>query len=306
MVSRTEKNKSKRKKIIKEEQKEKRSKFISATFKALIWLFIIFASLFIILRYVGNYGLVVKENSLVYSKLPESFQGIKIIQFTDLHYGTTIKTKEFKKIVNKINEVKPDIIVFTGDLVDKNYSIKKEEQEELKELLNDMSASLGKYAVQGNHDKKNFDNIMKDTDFIVLDNSYDLIYNEGYTPILITGIGSSILKHTDINKAFNYFEEENANQDIFVISLLHEPDNIDTILEQYHVDLAFAGHSHNGQVRLPFTPALVKVQGAKKYYESEYDINNTKLFISGGIGTSNYPFRLFNHPSINLIRLRQY
>ena len=305
-VSRLEKNKSKRTKIIKEDKKEKRKKIINTSFKITLWLSIIIMSLFIIFRYIGNYGLIVKEQSLIYSSLPSSFHGIKIIQFSDLHYGTTIKTKELKKIVEKINNIRPDIIVFTGDLIDKNYSITKQETENVKELLNKMNATLGKYAVQGNHDKKNFNNIMKDTNFIVLDNSYDLIYNEGYDPILITGIGSSLLKNNDIDKAFNYFNEENANQDIFTINILHEPDIIDTILEKYKVDLAFAGHSHNGQIRLPFTPALVKVKGAKKYYEEKYDINSTKLFISGGIGTSNYPFRLFNHPSINLIRLRQY
>lgn len=307
MVSRTEKNKSKRKKIIKEEKKEKRGKIVKVTFKIVLWTFIILATLFVILRYVGNYGLIVKEKSLINDKLPESFHGIKIVQFSDLHYGTTIKKNELKKIVNKVNNIKPDIITFTGDLVDKNYRITIQEQEYIKQLLTDMKATLGKYAVQGNHDRNNFDKIMKDTDFIVLDNSYDLIYNEGYFPILVTGIGSNILKNVDIDKAFNYFKEENSNPDIFVISLLHEPDSIDSILEQYPIDLALAGHSHNGQVRLPFAPALVKVRGAKKYYEAEYTINNTTtLLISGGIGTSNYPFRLFNHPSINLIRLRQH
>lgn len=306
MLSRIEKNKSKRKKIIKEEQKEKRNKMISITFKIILWIIISISLIFITLRYIGNCGLVVKESSLVYSKLPESFHGLKIIQFTDLHYGTTVDTAKLKKIVKKINSIEPDIIVFTGDLIDRHYAIKKEEQEEVKQLLNEMKASLGKYAVQGNHDKNNFDSIMKDTDFIILNNSYDLIYKESYSPILITGIGSSTLKNVDIEKAFHYFEDENNNKDIFVISLMHEPDNIDNILEKYNIDLAFAGHSHNGQVRLPFTKALVKVAGAKKYYEAEYTINNSKLFISGGIGTSNYPFRLFNHPSINLIRLRNH
>lgn len=306
MVSRTEKNKSKRKKIIKEEQKIKRAKIINVTTKVVLFLLIILAVAFITLRYIGTSGLIINETSLVYSDLPEHFHGTKIVQFTDLHYGTTVKTKELKKLVDKINEIKPDIILFTGDLVDRHYSITQKEQEEMKRELNRMNASLGKYAVQGNHDKKYFNNIMKDTDFIVLDNNYDLIYKDEYSPILITGLGSSLLKNMDIDKAYSYFEEENANENIFVLSILHEPDSIDTILEQYKVDLAFAGHSHNGQVRLPFTPAIVKVLGAKKYYEKEYDIGDTKLFISGGIGTSKYPFRLFNHPSINLIRLRQY
>ena len=306
MVTRTEKNKSKRKKIIKEENREKRNKALSVSFKIFIWLLLIFSIIFIILRYVGNFGLVIKEKAVINSNIPNNFHGVKIVHFTDLHYGTTIKTNELKSIVKKINNLNPDLIIFTGDLIDKHYSINKTEQEEVKKLLNKMNATLGKYAVEGNHDKKNFDKIMKDTDFIVLDNNYDLIYNDGYEPILITGIGSSLLKNVDIDKAFDYFNIENSNQDIFTISLLHEPDNIDSILEKYKVDLALSGHSHNGQVRLPFAPALVKVIGAKKYYEAEYKINNTKLFISEGIGTSIYPFRLFNHPSINFIRLRQY
>lgn len=306
MISRTEKNKSKRKKISQEKNKEKRSKMIAITLKVILAIAIIISILFITLRYIGNYGLVVKEKSLVYSKLPENFHGLKIIHFTDLHYGTTVDTIKLKQIVKKINTIEPDLIIFTGDLVDRHYNISTKEKEEIKEQLNNMQAKLGKYAVEGNHDKKNFNNIMKDTDFIVLDNSYDLIYNNDYTPILINGIGSSTLKNVDIDKAFSYFDESNTNQDIFVISLMHEPDSIGDMLEKHSIDLAFAGHSHNGQVRLPFTPALVKVEGAKKYYEAEYTINNTKLLISGGIGTSNYPFRLFNHPSINFIRLRQY
>lgn len=305
MVTRTEKNKEKRVKITKEKNKEKRNKFLNTTFKIIIWLTIIIGLLFFILRFVGNYGLVVKEEALVYSNLPTNFHGIKIVHFSDLHYGSTIKEKELEKIVSKINDTNPDLIIFTGDLVDKNYKLNDNEEEVIENLLNKMNASLGKYAVEGNHDRNNFYDIMKDTDFNVLDNSYDLIYKDNYTPILITGIGSTLLNNVDIDKAFNYFKSEGANPEIFVINILHEPDTIDTILEKYKVDIAFAGHSHNGQIRLPYTPALIKVLGAKKYYEEQYTINNTKLFISGGIGTSNYPFRLFNHPSINVIRLRQ-
>lgn len=304
MVSRIEKNKSKRKEINRQEQKEKRIKIINSFTKVFIVLVIIISISYIILRYIGNYGLVVKEESLVFENLPDNFHGLKIVHFSDLHYGTVVDTKKLKEITNKINEIKPDIVVFTGDLIDRHYSPSKKEKEDIANLLTGIKAKLGKYATEGNHDKKDFSSILKDTDFIILENDYDLIYNEGFNPILITGIGSSTLNNVDIDQAFNYFKEENANQEIFTISLMHEPDNIDSILENYKIDLSLAGHSHNGQVRIPFTKALVKVEGAKKYYEAKYTINNTTLFISGGIGTSNYPFRLFNHPSINFIRLR--
>ena len=301
MVSRTEKNKSKRKEINRQESKEKRTKIINSFTKVLIVLIVILSISYIILRYIGNYGLVIKEESLVFETLPDNFHGLKIIHFSDLHYGTVVDTKKLKEIVNKINDIKPDVVIFTGDLVDRHYTPSKKEKENIINLLNDINAKLGKYATEGNHD---FNDILKDTDFMVLENDYDLIYNEGFNPILITGIGSSTLNNIDIDKAFSYFKEENANQEIFTISLMHEPDNIDSILENYKIDLALAGHSHNGQVRIPFTEALVKVDGAKKYYEKKYTINNTTLLISGGIGTSNYPFRLFNHPSFNFIRLR--
>ena len=276
MVSRTEKNKKKRKIINKETQKEKREKSLKRIMKIFIIVVIILTCMYVTLRYIGNLGLFVKESSVVSEKLPENFHGIKIIHFTDLHYGTTVDTERLKEIKNKINKLNPDIIIFTGDLVDRHYSITSKEIEEVKILLNEMTAALGKYAVQGNHDKKNFDNIMKDTDFITLDNSYDLIYKDDNNPILITGIGSSTLNNTDIDKAFHHFAEEGSNKDIFTISIMHEPDNIDEIKEKYNVDIALAGHSHNGQVRLPFIPALVKVKGAQKYYEATYTIDNTK------------------------------
>lgn len=304
MISRTEKNKSKRNAINKEERTQKRKKITTSFIKVAVIVTIILSISYLILRYVGNYGLIVKEESLIYENLPDNFHGLKIIQFTDLHYGSVVNTKKLKEIVNKINKINPDIILFTGDLIDRHYSLNSKEQQEIISLLNKLDSKLGKYATEGNHDKKYFNSIMKDTDFTVLENSYDLIYDEGVSPILITGIGSSTLNNMDIDKAFSYFNEENSNKDIFTISIMHEPDNIDAILENYKIDLAFAGHSHNGQVRLPFTEALVKVDGAKKYYEKKYTIDNTTLFISGGIGTSNYPFRLFNHPSINFIRLR--
>ena len=171
MITRTEKNKSKRKEITKKENQEKRNKILGNTFKVLTCIIIVISVSYVILRYVGNYGLVVKEESLVYENLPENFHGLKIVQFSDLHYGTTVDTKKLESIVNKINSINPDIIIFTGDLIDQFYSIKKEEIEDITLLLNKLEAKLGKYTVEGNHDKKYFNTIIENTDFIYLENS---------------------------------------------------------------------------------------------------------------------------------------
>jgi len=257
---------------------------------------------YFLLRYVGNYGIIVKEKVVYNEKIPDSFNGLKIIHFTDLHYGTTVKEKQISILLEKINNIQPDLIIFTGDLIDEHYKLNNEEKELIIKFLNSLDSKLGKYSAKGDEDAKNFDNIMKETDFIVLDNNNDLVYNESYNPILLVGIGSSISKNMDISKAFN--GSENNNNEMFTISIMHEPDNIDEMLKEYSVDLALAGHSLNGQIKLPFI-RFTSMLGANKYYEEEYNVGNTKLLISGGLGTVNLPFRLFNHPSFNFIRLKK-
>ncbi len=305
MLSRSKKNSEKIKAIENETKKEKRKKVLAIIIKILLILIIIVGIIYVSLRYIGNLGIIVKEEVVTSSILPDSFHGLKIVQFTDLHYGTSVKEKKLRKLVDEVNKLKPDIIVFTGDLVDRHSTITNHEQDIIASCLKDMKANLGKYAVKGNHDRKYFDSIMQNTDFKVLNNEYELIYMNGYDPILLVGLGSRNLKERNIDQAFEYFNTENHKDDIFTITILHEPDDIDKILSSYKTDLALAGHSHNGQIRLPFLEAMIKVNGAKKYYEAYYKINNTDLYISGGVGCSKYPFRLFNHPSINFIRLRK-
>ena len=83
---------------------------------------------------------------------------------------------------------------------------------------------------------------------------------------------------------------------------MHEPDYIDDI-DYSKFDLVLAGHSHNGQVRIPFIGATILPDGAKKYYKEYYKLEDTKLYISSGIGTTILPIRLFNKPSYNFYRI---
>jgi len=302
MISRTEKNKKTHRQIQTIESIEKSRKILSVTVKVILILIAVLGISYFLLRYVGNYGIIVKEKVVYNEKIPDSFNGLKIIHFTDLHYGTTVKEKQISILLEKINNIQPDLIIFTGDLIDEHYKLNNEEKELIIKFLNSLDSKLGKYSAKGDEDAKNFDNIMKETDFIVLDNNNDLVYNESYNPILLVGIGSSISKNMDISKAFN--GSENNNNEMFTISIMHEPDNIDEMLKEYSVDLALAGHSLNGQIKLPFI-RFTSMLGANKYYEEEYNVGNTKLLISGGLGTVNLPFRLFNHPSFNFIRLKK-
>lgn len=281
---------------LKENKKTKSKKIIKILF------FIIFILIIILLysRFIGTKGLKVKEYKIVNENFTDNFYGLKIVHITDLHYGNTTNNSDLKKIVDKVNLIKPDIIVFTGDLLDKELN--NEELGEFKSTLNNMKSNIKKYAVNGNHDE-NFSEILKETGFADLNNNYDSLYNSNNSVILFSGINTN----DDINDAIkniNNFlsDEQNTNNIIYKIMLMHEPDKI-LDFDYNNYDLILAGHSHNGQITIPFIGSLYKPNGSKKYYKDYYELEGTKLYISGGIGTSTLKLRLFNKPSINLYRL---
>ena len=261
-------------------------------FSIIILLIIIYISV----RFIGNIGLVVREYKITNKKL-ESFYGLKIAHFSDLHYGMSVNEKKLNIIVNKINMTKPDIVVFTGDLIDKNIKITDEIFELLVSKLSKINSKYGKYYVSGNHDKNNksYNTIMTESGFQNLNESYDVIYLNN-SKMFIGGI--------DTNNTLNEKTIETLNLENYdyKIMLSHYPDNADYLLK-YNVDLILSGHSHNGQVRLPVIGKIITPNYAKKYYDPYYKINDTLLYISGGIGNSTMNFRLFNKPSFNLYRL---
>ena len=143
MVSRLEKNKKIEKEIKKEvkiEKKEKRKKRNRKFLAFIISLLIIF---FIYSYFIEPNLLVVNEKVILSSNIKEDLHGIKIVHFSDLHYGSSINSKNIKKVINKINELEPDIVVFTGDLLDIRYTEKytKKEIDVLTDALKDINAS---------------------------------------------------------------------------------------------------------------------------------------------------------------------
>jgi len=301
MVSRVERNKKERNKIIRKEKIKSTTNIAKIILRVMMIVIFIGALVYVSGRYIGTLGLMVKEYSLEYDNLPDNFYGLKVIHISDINYNRKdVTMKKVKKLVKKVNEIRPDIIVFTGSLV--NGNITNEEATNLAYSLNEMEAKLGKYVVFGDNDMDRSKTILKDGGFIDLSNNYDLIYDKDYQPILINGISSD--QDMDVAKSFAYFDSENAQEDIFTITLMHKPDNIDEVLAFHDTDLALAGHSLNGLVKLPILGGVFTYNGSRKYFKEYTQINDTDLYISGGIGTRQFTYRLFNHPSINLYRLR--
>lgn len=304
-MTREEINEEKQKEIQKEQNKETVKRTVKLAIKLIIIVSIIATAFFYYTTYISTVKIEVKEYRIKNKKIPDSLNGLKIIQISDLHYGSTMFYSDIKKIEKQINDRKPDIIVFTGDLLAKNYKLTNKEQEKLTKELKNINATLGKYAIFGDEDQDNIATILSQADFTILKNEYDFIYKNSNNPILLIGLSSSLKKEQNIDQAYNYFKEETHNSDIYTITILHEPDQVDEILSKYNTDLFLAGHSHNGLIRIPFTDkSLFKFEGAKKYNQSYYKINDSKLYISSGLGTNKKSsIRLFCRPSINFFRL---
>ena len=123
MNSREEKNKEKQKKFDNMELQENiKNKFILFLKIMVVVLSVILLNV-LYTKYISTLGIIVNEKAIYSNSISEEFSGVKVIQFSDLHYGSTIFLDEVKSLVKLINSFKPDIIVFTGDLIDEKYKI---------------------------------------------------------------------------------------------------------------------------------------------------------------------------------------
>ena len=169
-ITRSEKNRKKQQEITNEKIKKKSSFIIRfLTILALcIFLIIIYC------RYTETSGLIVNEYKVTSEELPEQFHGIKIVHFSDIHYGTTVDITYLQSIVKRINELKPDLVIFTGDLIFKNYQVNNDTIKQITKELNNIHATISKYACMGNEDYDNeqFSIILKNSGFKVLKKKY--------------------------------------------------------------------------------------------------------------------------------------
>lgn len=248
---------------------------------------------FIYARYINTKGFIVHEIAIVDEDLNQEYNGLKIIHFSDLHYGRTTFEDDLKEIVKEINLLRPDVIVFTGDLFD-GKKISQDDKKIVTKYFKQLEARLFKFAIIGDYDKKyleDYKSILADSEFILLDNTSYLLYDNSSEPINIIGL-------TNTKDILSLYEN-----DYFTITFFHEPDLIKDI---HNSNIVLAGHSLGGQIKIPFVGGIIKQDGAANYIDSYYEVENQKLYISNGIGTQKFSYRMFNKPSINFYRLYNY
>lgn len=265
-----------------------------------IILVVLLIGVYLYARYVEHDKLIMKEYKIENKKIPQNFSGAKIVHVSDLYFGNTTNIKNVENLVENINKMNPDLILFTGNFYGNN--IKR--QEELIKSLSKLKSNLGKYAVKGKNDYfENYDSFIESIGFNILENNYELIYKDSLTPIFLCGLNSSLKEEISLDLCIDYFKE-NENNDYYKIYMIHESDNIKKISDAANPDLILTGNSLGGYIQIPFYGPLLKPKGSKKYINDYYKIGNTDAFVSTGIGTDKYTYRFLNKPSFNLYRLK--
>lgn len=250
---------------------------------------------------IEPFWLDITHHTISHKHIPNGFSGMKIVQFSDTHLGFQYDLKHLESAVVKINNLKPDVIVFTGDLLD--IPDQFNELHEISPILKKLEAPLGKYCIFGNHDhggngSSSYKLIMEESNFTLLQNSNRKITLSNEEFIYIAGIDDAML-------GFPQWEEtlQNIPKEAYSILLSHAPDFADRANEE-SVDLQLSGHSHGGQVQIPLIGALVTPPFAKRYYEGMYNLTNVQLYVNRGLGTTRLPYRFLSRPEISVFTLR--
>ena len=245
---------------------------------------------------IEPYRLAVHDYEL--KKGPASIE-LKLVHISDIQVSEAYSEDRLGKLVDKINGQSPDIVVFTGDLY-VNYASYHPEKK-VEKALSDIQAKYGKYAVWGNRDyggsaMRAYPGIIQNGGFKLLANESAIIRLPDGKKIGIGGLDDVLFGTPD----YGLMESGELKNCDYKILLMHEPDAAERVPEK-SADLILAGHSHGGQLKLPFFK--MKTSLAKKFTDGFYSVNGMKLFVNTGIGTSHYPIRFLVPPEIDVFRI---
>lgn len=210
-----------------------------------------------------------------------------VAAFGDTHIGFYENEQQFQKVIDTVNKEKPDAVLFLGDLFDEYNSYTGDIQTVIRDL-SQLEAGT-KLAVMGNHDvgggaESVYQKMMKEAGFSVLRNQ---AVEDGQ--INFIGAEDSMFYHPETAQLLR--------DDRYNMVISHEPDYAK---QAGKFGLLVAGHTHGGQIALPFYGALVKVPGGKTYTAGLYETENGKVYVNRGIGTTHWPLRFFARPEITI------
>ncbi len=268
----------------------------------------------------GRYNFTLEPAEITFETLPPAFDGYKIVQISDIHAGSFAGfTKRFKKAVDLINEQNPDLIVFTGDMVN-NFA---EEAYPLVPIFSQLKARDGKYAILGNHDYGGYykwetpaDSVANHADlehyidmmgFVLLKNQAVVIGKDSLNRIALIGIENWGVEQRHPKRG-DIVQATGMVRDIpFKVLLSHDPSFWpEQVAGKTDIALTLSGHTHGMQMGVRFgkehfSPARLQ----HRYWSGLYYIGNQYLYVNRGLGVIGYPGRIGMSPEITVITLHR-
>lgn len=246
------------------------------------------------------------ETTIRIARLPSPFHGFRIAQISDIHLDEFTEPLFLEYVVHRLNELNPDLVLLTGDFITRGsltFISSNHAAHRCAEVLSTLKAPQT-YAILGNHDVSVSAELvigaLQAVKIPVLVNSHVPI-ERGDARIWLCGSDDTNAGHPNINLSVP------EKPDGPVILMSHEPDYADTIVSHPRgklVDLMLAGHSHGGQVRLPFYGPLILPPQGQKYVEGHFRFGQMQLYVNRGIGSVGLPFRFNCPPEITIHTLQ--
>ena len=252
-----------------------------------------------------NHPRIVRKD-IALRRWPARMDGFTVAHLSDFHYDPYFSVHPLRSAIGMVNDLHPDLIVLTGDFVSVPFfgdpAAGASDAEPCAQLLRQMHAPYGLVAVMGNHDfftdPDRVTDSLRATGINVLANQSIAIERDGGR-FWLSGVDDVIGNTADLDATLRPVPADEA-----VVLLAHEPDYADHVA-RYPVDLQLSGHSHGGQVRLPFIRPLYLPSLARKYIWGLYKIGGLTLYTNPGLGTVDVPVRLNCPPEITLLTLRR-
>jgi len=241
----------------------------------------------------------IENISIEIKNLPSSFKGARIAHLSDIH-SRSFGEKE-KEILEKLNQLKPDFVFITGDFVEWTTKDLNSCRDFWKELSKNYPQRI--FGVLGNHEHrhlkfKTIKKLLEESGIEILENESIKIEKDGEFIYLI-GLDDPHGKYDDIEKATTGLEDETSK-----ILIAHSPE-IFRKLKGKNIDLVLVGHTHGGQINVPFiTDLFIPLKYDKKYKRGLFKEDSTYLYINRGIGLTFIPFRFNSFPEIANITLK--
>lgn len=245
----------------------------------------------------------VKQVDVTLKNLPPAFKGFRIVQLSDIHFGSLFSDSRLRKVVQEVNQLQPDIVVLTGDFLSDKYDTDTVSQPDilksLTAILQEIKPRKGIYAIWGNHDRA--DRVELNSHFTragitILCNEATFIEKDSQRLCLI---GIDDVWRTFVNPEQALWK---VKKNDCVIALVHKPD-FAAQMAAYPVALQLSGHTHGGQIQFPGTGLIRHRFVDLTYRDGLFQIGKMQLYVNRGVGLTGLPMRIGSRPEITCITL---